>query len=103
MLVQAFRPEPPIERFDKRVVGRLSGPLEVEDDIVGIGPEIEVARYELGSLVHTDRLGVSDHSADSFQCVDDVLGPVAEPRVHDRGVTGKGVDDRQYAYLVPAG
>ena len=36
--IQAFRPEPPIERLDKGVVGRFSRSCEVECDASLIGP-----------------------------------------------------------------
>ena len=53
--VQALGPEPAIERFDKRIVRWLSRPGEVQRHAVGIGPEVEIARDELRSLVDTDR------------------------------------------------
>src|SRR3546814_5967492 len=43
MGVQAFRPQPAVERLDERVVGRLAGAREVEDDAALISPEIEIA------------------------------------------------------------
>ena len=55
--VQAFRPQLAVERLDEAVVGRLAGPGEVQGDVVGIGPEIEVAGDELAAVVDPDRLG----------------------------------------------
>src|SRR3546814_4500834 len=59
MGVQAFRPQPAVERLDERVVGRLAGAREVEDDAALISPEIEIAGDELRALLHTDRLGIA--------------------------------------------
>jgi hypothetical protein len=41
--VEAFRSEFAVERFDERIVGRLSRPREVERDAAVLGPEIEIA------------------------------------------------------------
>ena len=48
--VQALRPEPPVERFDVGIVCRLAGPGEVQRDVVGIGPQVQVAADELGEF-----------------------------------------------------
>ena len=55
VLVQAFSPEPTVERLDEGVVGRLPWPREVERDALGIGPQVEIAADELGALVDPDR------------------------------------------------
>ena len=47
--VQAFRLELAVQAFDDGVIGWLAGPGEVECNVPLIGPEIEVARDELGS------------------------------------------------------
>ena len=49
--VQAFRPELAVKRLDEPIVGRLARPREVERDVVGIGPEIEVPGDELAAVV----------------------------------------------------
>src|SRR3546814_1340717 len=51
MGVQAFRPQPAVERLDERVVGRLAGAREVEDDAALISPEIEIAGDELRAQI----------------------------------------------------
>ncbi|GGH50818.1 hypothetical protein GCM10011341_14060 [Frigidibacter albus] len=56
MLVQAFGPEPAIERFNGGVVGRLARAREVENNAALIRPEVNVARDELGALIDADRL-----------------------------------------------
>jgi hypothetical protein len=60
MHVQALGAEASVEGFDKGVVGRLAGPAEVERDAVGVGPQIEIARDELCTLIDTDRFWISN-------------------------------------------
>lgn len=54
--VQTFRSELAVERFDERIVCRLARPGEVKHDALLIGPQIKVARDELGALIDPDRL-----------------------------------------------
>ena len=42
MGVQAFGPQLAVERLDEAVVGRLAGSREVQGDVVGIGPQVEI-------------------------------------------------------------
>src|ERR1700722_7631089 len=49
MGVQTFRSEAAIEGFNECIVGRLSGPGEVERDAALVSPQIQVARHELGA------------------------------------------------------
>ena len=67
MRVQAFCPKLAVEGFDEAVVSRLSGPGEVERDVVGIGPQIEISRDELTAVVHSDRPRIPDLAADAFE------------------------------------
>lgn len=77
--VQALRAQLDVERFDEAVVCRLSWPGEIQDDRIGISPEIEVARDELAAIINPDRLRIADLIADLFQRLDDVLPAIAEP------------------------
>src|SRR6056297_4328790 len=52
--VQAFRPELRIERLDEAVVGRLAGAGEVQRDVVGIGPKIEVPGDEFAAVARRE-------------------------------------------------
>jgi hypothetical protein len=52
--VQAFRRELRIEGLDEAVVGRFSRPGEVQRDLVGVGPEIEIS--EMNSLPLSTRI-----------------------------------------------
>ena len=76
--VQALRPEPPVERFDVGIVCRLAGPGEVQRDVVGIGPQVQVAADELGALVDPDRLRIANHGAGHLEGLDDVFATLAE-------------------------
>ena len=75
--VQAFAAELAVEGLDGGVVGRLSGPGEVEDDALVIGPRIEIAGDEFRALIDTDRLRIAGFTADPFQCLNDVLASTA--------------------------
>jgi hypothetical protein len=57
--VQAFVSELAIEGFDEAVVRGLARPGEVENDTALIGPQIEIARDELGALINANAFGVS--------------------------------------------
>src|SRR3546814_16012464 len=81
MGVQAFRPQPAVERLDERVVGRLAGAREVEDDAALIIPEIEIAGDELRALLHTDSLGLAGLPAHPVQGPDTDPPTDAEPTV----------------------
>jgi hypothetical protein len=52
VLVQAFRLEFAVERFNEGVVGRLAGAAEVEDHAMCVGPQVEI----LARLSHTSGL-----------------------------------------------
>ncbi len=55
MSVQAFAADLAIKRLNKGVVCRLARPREVENDVIGIGPEIEITRYEL-TVIKTNKV-----------------------------------------------
>lgn len=102
-LQKAFCPEAPVEGFDVGVVCRLSRPGEVERDALRAGPQVEVSGDELGPLVDADRLRIADLRADLLQCPDDILRPIAEPRIENRHVSREGVDHRQHTDLLARG
>lgn len=95
MCVQTLAPEVAIEGFNIGVVRGFSWSAEVKDDIVGISPQIEVARDELATIVDPDRLGIANFGANPLKRLHDILSFVAEPRVSGRRETGIGVNDRQ--------
>ena len=53
--VQTLFAEASIERFDSGVVGRLASTTEVEDDAVGVRPQIHRGADELRAVVDADR------------------------------------------------
>ena len=69
MCVQAFRPELAVESLDEGILGRLSGPGEVENDVVAVSPQIEIAGDKLAALVDTDRLRITELSADRSRVI----------------------------------
>jgi hypothetical protein len=64
--VQAFRPQLAVERFDEGIVGRLSGPTEVQRDAMGVRPKVQITRDELRSLIDADRTRIARLRADPF-------------------------------------
>src|SRR3546814_15150257 len=98
-VVHAVRPQPAVERLDERVVGRLAGAREVEDDAALISPEIETAGDELRAMLHTDRPGIAGLPAHPVQGRDHVLPALAEPRCRHRRGAWDGVHHRQHPAL----
>jgi hypothetical protein len=74
---------------------RATGPGDVERNTALIGPQIEIPGDELGPLVNTDSLRVTDASACAIQGRNDILTPVAEPRINHWREPREGVDHRQ--------
>ena len=54
MRVQAFVSEPPIERYNECIVGRLAGPAEVQRHSIDVCPMLEGVGDELRPIVHPD-------------------------------------------------
>jgi hypothetical protein len=99
--VQAFRPEASIEGFDVGVASRFTRPGEVRGDVVGVGPQIEIAGDEFLSLIDADGLRIACRSAESLKRVNDVLSAVADEGIQDRHIAREKIDDRQHANLTP--
>ena len=55
--VKAFVAQSAIEAFNEGIVGRLSGPAEVQRDAVDIGPMVERPIDKFRAIVHTDICG----------------------------------------------
>ena len=98
--IHAFRPNPAVERFGKRVVRRLARPREVERNALRISPQIKVATDKLRALVDADRLRIAHLRAGPFERLHDVFAAVARSRVQRRRVAGERVDNRQDADLM---
>lgn len=97
MGVQAFSPEAAVEGLYEGVVGRIARPGEVERNALRVGPEIEVAAYELAALIDPDRLRIACLGTDPLQRGDDVFSPIAEARGDHWREAREGVDHRQRA------
>jgi len=97
--VQALRSELAVEGFEEAVVRRLSRPGGVQRDIVGLGPQIQVAGDELAASVDPDRPGISDLSAYPLERLNDILTAIGEPRISRRAVARMRVHHRQNAQL----
>jgi len=59
MGVQALGPQTPVEGLDEGVVSRFARPGEIQDDIVGIGPQIQIPRDEFRALIDPNRLRIT--------------------------------------------
>jgi hypothetical protein len=72
VLVQAFLPEPAVERLHDGVVRRLAGPDEVQHDPVPVRPLVEHPRRELRPAVHPQARGhasLPDHALEDLDHV----------------------------------
>lgn len=101
--VQTLRPEFAVERLDEPVVRGFPGPREVEGDVVGIGPEIEVPGDELAAIIDPDRLWITDLPANPFERLNDVFSAVAEAGIGRRAEPRMRIDDSQDAQLLAQG
>lgn len=72
MRVQAVGPEIDIETIGEGIVRRFAGAREVERNIAHEGPQVEMARDELGPEVDTDRPRITDLPSDAFERPNDV-------------------------------
>ena len=103
MCVQAFGSELAVKAFDEAVVRRLTRSREVQNDAFLIGPEIEIARDKLRSLINTDCFWIANIFADALECLNNILAPIAKTRIHNRRESTKRIDNRQDADLGSGG
>ena len=59
-------------------------PREVQNDIVGIGPEIEIPGDELTAVVDPGRPRIAGVGTDAFQSLNDVFSAVGEAGIGRR-------------------
>ena len=52
--IQTLRPQLAVERLYEAIVRGLAWPREVQRDVVGIGPEIEVTRDEFAAVTPSE-------------------------------------------------
>jgi hypothetical protein len=75
MDVQALLSKPAIEGFDRGVVRRLAAAAEVEDDAVGVRPEVHRGADELGAVVAVDPLWQSALESHALERGGDLVPP----------------------------
>ena len=64
----------------------LAGPTEVQHNIMLVGPQVEILRDELGTLIDPDAFWPPILDCDAFQRIDDVAAAVAQASAGDRRV-----------------
>src|SRR5688572_9144811 len=101
--VQTLFPKSSVERFDRGVVRRFAAPTEVEDDSVGIRPQIHGRTDKLGPVVAVDPLRESALESEALERRGNLLAtkPVAE--VDREALTSEEVDHRKRAESSPIG
>ena len=98
-MVNAFGPYFAIEGLDVGVVGRLSRPGEVQDDIIGVGPEIQGPRDELRPIIDSNGFGNSTLDRYSFQSGNHIRTGMARAYINCGRQLLEGIDDGQNADL----
>jgi len=58
--VQALGPQLAIEGLDEAIVGRFAWPREVQGDLVGVGPKVQIAGDKLAAVIDPDRPGIAN-------------------------------------------
>ena len=95
MGVQAFIAEPPIERFHKGIVSRLSRPREVQRYAVFIRPAIQGLRDKLRAIVHTYGPWSAAYRCDPVHGLDDLLPFDTLVDVDRQSLPGLRIDNGQ--------
>ena len=88
MHVQTFFAESAIEGFDRRIVGRLASTTEVENDAVGVRPQVHRRADELRDVVAVDALRQSAFKAQSLERGDDVATTETLRDINGQAFTG---------------
>ena len=72
---------------------------ETECNATLVRPQIQIARYKLGTLVDSNRCRESNFSPDSYQYFHDVSATELEARFHGRRKPREHIDDRENSQL----
>src|SRR5215216_1938683 len=75
--VQTLLSEPTVEGFDRGVVGRFAATTEVQDDAVGVRPEVHRGTDELRSVVAVNALRHSSLETQALERGRDILSTQA--------------------------
>lgn len=94
MCVQALGAQFTVKRLDEAVVGWFSGSREVQGDIVGIGPKIEIAGDKFAAVINPDRLRITSPLTDTLQRLNHIFTAIREPRVAG-GAVAAGLSHNQ--------
>jgi hypothetical protein len=90
----------PFKGLYECVIGGLPRPAEVKRDAVRVGPQIQIARDELRSLIDADRRGIAGLGTNPFQGMHHVLAPIAEPMIKDGHIAREGVHHGEHSDLL---
>src|SRR5665213_1333145 len=82
--IQTFRSELAVQRFDEGIVGRFARTAEVERHAFHKGPEIEILADELGAVVQTYRLRITELSSRALKRLDHVASTVVLAHIDHR-------------------
>ena len=101
MHVQAFFAEPAVERLNRGIVGRLAPPTEVEDDAVGVHPQVHRRADELRAVVAVDALRQSAFEAQTFERADDISTTESLTGVDGQAFARQQIEDCQRSEASP--
>src|SRR5215207_8782887 len=93
--VQTLFPEAPVERLDRRVVRRLAAAAEVEDDSVGVRPQVHRGTDELGPVVAVNPLRQSALESKALERGGYRMAAEPLSDLDREALTGEEVDHRQ--------
>jgi len=81
VLVEAFLPQPTIERLDERIIGGLARTTEIERHLIEVSPPIERLRDKLRAVIDANRLWLATLGLELLKNSDDVVSrePLAKP------------------------
>src|SRR5262245_31720622 len=91
MHVQAFFPEPTVERFDGRIVRGPAATAEVEYDAVRVRPPVHRGADELTAVIAVDALRQAPLEAQTRQRRDDIPATEPVPDVDRQALAGEEV------------
>ena len=103
MHVQTFFAESSVERLDRRVVRRLAPTTEIENDAVGICPEIHCGADELRAVVAVDPLRQPAFEAQSLERGHNIATTETVAHVDREAFTREQIEHGQGAESSPIG
>ena len=101
--VQTVLAKSPIERFDHGIVRRFAASAEVEDDAVGIRPQVHRRADELGAIVAVDALRQPSLKSQPLERRRDIVATHALTSVDRQALARERVDHGQRPEATPIG